>query len=325
MSTASGLEREIECPASAALSPVVHESGEDAERGHEIHNFCRSVIAGTPRALALAAMTKAEWRETCEQIDFAVLCGGLLNVRAEVAYRIDTATDTATFLGINLGRRYPPRAANDVDGTNDFEGTKPFTGMWSVTDIKTGWAPVTLCRNNPQMKFHARALMLLHDVDQVEARIAYIAVDGQIAFDVHVFTRLELDLFGDQLIERRARIELANEALRADGRIAVHAGTWCTYCPAKVSCPKFTALARAMLPELRDVHARWGTMTADEKATAYLMAAEAKDLAERIVESMKGLARTEPIDLPGNKVLRETSSGVRVVNAERPSRRRRVA
>jgi hypothetical protein len=325
MSTASALEREIQCPASAVISPTVQESGEYAERGSEIHTFCRSVIAGTPRALALAALTNPHWRETCEQIDFGILCGGILNVRAEVAYRINTETDEARFLGINLGRKYPPRAANDVDGTNDFEGTRPFTGLWVVTDIKTGFWPVTLCRDNPQMKFHAKALMLLHDVDKVEARIAYIAVDGQIAFDSHVFSRLELDLFGDEFVARRGRIDRANEALRTMGRVDVSAGAWCTYCPAKVACPKFTSLAKAMLPELRDVHARWGAMTGEEKATAFLMAYEARDLAERIVESMKALARDTPIDLPGGKVLRETSSGVRVVNAERPTRRRRVA
>lgn len=325
MGTASALEREIQCAASAVLSPTVQESGEDAERGHEIHVFCRSVIAGTPRALALAALTKAEWRETCEQIDFAVLCGGILNVRAEVAYRLDTATDAVTELGVNLNRRYPPRAAHDVDGTNDFEGTKVLSGTWSVTDIKTGFWPVTLCRDNPQMKFHAKVLMLLHDVDSVEARIAYIAVDGQIAFDTHLFTRLELDLFGDELVARRERIARANEAFRTLGRVDVTAGTWCRYCPAKVACPKYTALARAMLPELRDVHARWSAMTAEEKGQAFLMAYEARDLAERVVESMKGLARETPIALPGGKELRETSSGVRVVNVDKPTRRRRVA
>lgn len=325
MDTASSLERQIECPPSAVISPLVHESGEDADRGNEIHTFCRSVIAGTPRGIALAAITKAEWRETCEQIDFAILCGSVLNVRAEVAYRIDIETDAVRELGVNLARRYPPRAANDVDGTNDFEGTRPITGMWVVTDLKTGFLPVTLCKNNPQMKFHAKALMLLHDVDQVEARIAYIDVGGQIAFDTHVFTRLELDLFGDELLAARARIERANEALRTTGRVEVHAGSWCRWCPAKVSCPRFTALARAMLPDLRTVHERWSAMTTEEKATAFVMAYEARDLAERVVESMKALARTEPIDLPGNKVLRDTGSGVRVVNAEKPSRRRRVA
>lgn len=325
MSTASGLEREIQCAASAVIYPVVHEGGDDADRGNEIHTFCRSVIAGTPRSLALAALTKPEWRETCEQIDFAVLCGGLLNVRAEVAYRINTETDEARFIGINLGRKYPPRAANDVDGTNDFEGERPLTHLWVVTDIKTGFMPVTLCRDNPQMKFHAKALMLLHDVDKVEARIAYIGVDGRIGFDVHVFTRLELDLFGDELVARRGRIERANEMLRSTGRVEVFAGSWCQYCPAKVSCPKFTSLARAMLPELRDIHARWSTMTEAEKATAFLMAYEARDLADRVLDSMKALARDNPIELPGNKVLRETGSGVRVVNAERPGRRRKVA
>lgn len=321
MSTASGLEREIQCPASAVISPMVHEGGVCADRGNEIHVFCRSVIAGTPRALALATLTNAEWRETCEQIDFAVLCGGVLRVRAEVAYRLNVETEEVTELGMNLGRHYPPRAANDVDGTNDYEGFL-ITGMPVVTDIKTGFWPVTLCKDNPQLKFHARVLMLKHDVDKGMARIA---LDGQIAFDTHIFTRLELDLFGDELVDRRVRIARANEALQA-GRVEVHANEkWCRYCPAKVACPKFTSLARAMLPELREVHASWGRMTAEERAAAYLMAAEARDLADRIVESMKRLACTEPIALPNGKVLRETSSGVRVVKAEKPGRHRRVA
>jgi len=325
LSTASALEREMQCPPSAVLFPTVRESGEYAERGTEIHTFCRSVIAGTPRGIALGALTTDQWRETCEQIDFGTLCGGILNVRAEVAYRIDTETDVVTELGVNLGRRYPRRGGNDVDGTNDLEGTKAISGLWSVTDIKTGFLPVTSCRDNPQMKFHALALMLKHDVFQVEARLAYIAVDGQIAFDTHVFSRLELDHFGDELRSRRARIDRANDSLRTTGRVDVSAGSWCSYCPAKIACPKFTALARAMLPDLQDVHAKWGVLTMAEKAQAFEMAYEARDLADRIVESMKGLAREQPIELPGGKVLRETGTGVRIVNTDKPGRRRRSA
>lgn len=325
MSTASGLEREIECPASAVLSPIVHESGEYAERGTAIHVFCRSVIAGTPRGLALAQVPAGQWRETCEHIDFAVLCAGIFDIRAEVAYRLNIEIEEARELGINMGRRYPPRDERvEVDGTNDFEG-RDFVGRRVVVDIKTGFNLVTLCRDNPQMKFHAGVQMLIHDVDQVEARIAYIDVGGVIRWDVHVFTRLELDLYGDVLVARRERIARANETMRAGGRLEVHAGTWCSYCPAKISCPKNTALAHAMLGDLRDAHQKWGALTPEQRAEVYLQAAEAKTLAESIVESMKGIARTEPIALPGGKVLRETGSGVRVVNAPKQERRRRTA
>lgn len=328
MSTASALEREIECPASAVLSPICHESGEAAERGTAIHVFCRSVIAGTPRTVALAAVPEGPWRETCEQIDFAILCAGLTEVRAEVAYRItasEEGEDTVRELGINLGRKYPPRAANDTDGTNDFEGQEPIGGLWVVTDIKTGYWPVTSCKDNPQMKFHARALMLLHDVDRVKARIAYIAVDGQISWDVHVFTRLELDSFADVIAARRERIARANVALKAGERLVVHAGDWCRWCPALDVCPRYTALAHAMVGELRDVHAKWGAMTEEERAKVTLMAFEARDLAERIVETQKARARQTPIDLGNGKVLKDTGAGVRIVNAPRAERRRRVA
>lgn len=338
MSTASALEREIECAASAVLSPIVNESGEAAERGGAIHVFSRSVIASaaitdetalmTARAIYLAAVPEGPWRETCEQIDFADLCGGLREVRAEVAYRISTNDDgeeTVKFIGLNLGRRYPPRAANDVDGTNDFEGIDESTGYWCVTDIKTGYWPVTACRDNPQMKFHARALMLLHGVDRVIARIAYIGVGGEISWDVHIFTRLELDLFSDELEERKGRIARANELLKSGGRLEVHAGDWCRYCPAMDVCPRYTALAHAMLTDLRDAHAKWGAMTEEERGRVTLMAFEARDLAERIVETQKARARQTPIDLGKGKILKDTGKSVRIVNAPKPERRRRVA
>lgn len=324
MSTASGLEREIECPPSAVLVPRIQETSDDAERGTAIHVFCRSVIAGTPRPIALAQVPEGPWRETCEQIDFTILCGGLRNVRAECAYRIDLETEEVRFLGINLGRRYPRRAANDVDGTNDFEG-EDFADRPVVTDIKTGFILQTACRDNPQIKFHALALMLHRGVDEVEGRIAYVDVGGEIRIDAHVFTRIELDIFLDELRRRRARIERASEALRAGGAVSVHAGDWCQYCPAKDGCPRYTALAHAMLGSLREAHQRWGTLTEAQKAEAFAMAYEARDLAERIVESVKELARTSPVALPGGKELRHTATGVRVVNAPRPERRRRSA
>ena len=327
MSTASALERELQCPTSAALSPVILNHGEDAERGHVIHTFCRSVIAGTPRAIALAAVPEGPWRETCEQIDFAILCGDIADVRAEVAYRINIETDEVTELGLNLNRRYPPRAANEIDGTNDFEGRRPITNTLVVTDIKTGFHLVTTCKENPQMRFHARALMLRHEVDVVEARIAYIDVGGTIRFDTHVFTRFELDVFNDDLLRRRERIAKANEALKGGGRVEVSTGSWCTYCPVKVSCPHYTELARAMLGDLRTTHAKWATLTADERAAATMQAYEVRDLAVRIIGTMQDIARTEPIALPGGKELRETAAGVRVVNAPKgtASRRRRTA
>lgn len=324
MSTASGLEREIVCPPSAVLVPRIHESGEDAERGNAIHVFARSVIAGGHIKIALAQVIDAATRATCAGIDFAVLCGGVLKVRAEVAYRLNLDTEQVTFLGINLGRRYPARAPNEIDGTNDFEGVT-ITGRWCVTDMKTGFNPVTPCKQNPQMQFHAAVLMLLHDVDEVEARIAYIDVDGSIRFDTHTFTRFEIDTYLDTLRARRARIDRANAKLRAGEPLAVHAGEHCTYCPARDGCPRFTALAFAMLGDLRDAHQRWGELAEEQKAEVFAMAYEARDLADRVVESMKTLARTKPITLPGGKILRETSSGVRVVNAPPPERRRRSA
>lgn len=329
MSTASALEREMMCPPSAILPTTVQESGEDAERGDIIHVFSRSVIAGTPRSIALAAVPAGPTRETCEQIDIDMLCGDLEEVRAEVAYRITTHEDdddTLIELGLNLKRRYPPRGPSDTDGTNDIEGWKIGPDRIRVVrDIKTGFHPVTLCKDNPQMKWHARAQMLRYGVDRVEAAIVYVGVGGELSFDTHVFTRLELDTFADELIARKAKIARANELLKA-GQLHVHADDrWCRYCPAKVGCPKFLSLAHAMRGDIDATRARYATMTLAEKAAVYEDAVRIRDVATMIVEGIKDLARIEPLPLPGNKVLKDTGTGVRVVNAPRPERRRRVA
>lgn len=331
MSTASALEREMRCPPSAVLPTTVQESGEDAERGHEIHGFIRSVASNVvPRSIALARLGEGPTRETCEQIDFEMLCGDLVDVRAEVAYRITThgdEDDTIVELGLNLGRRYPPREENDTDGTNDIEGWKAgeVGRLRVVRDIKTGWYPVTPCRDNPQMQWHARAQMLRFGVDRVEAAIVYVGVGGELSFDTYVFTRLELDTFADDLIARKARIARANELLKA-GQLHVNADDrWCRWCHAKMGCPKFTSLARAMGGDIDATRARYGTMTLAQKAAIYEDAVRIRDVATMIVDGIRDLARTEPLPLPGNKVLKETGTGVRVVNAPKPDRRRRVA
>lgn len=325
MSTASALERELRCAASAVLGPRVHGTGEEAVRGNVIHVFCRSVAAGTPRSLALAAVptTDPKWRETCEQIDFEILCGGLMHVRAEVAYRMNLETDEVREIGVNLGRRYPPRAAHEVDGTNDLEGRRPFGGMWVVTDLKTGREEyVTRCVDNPQMKFHARALMQVHDVDQVEARVAFIGEGGEIGFDTHIFTRLELDLFGDELVASKRRVAESLALFQSGTPLDVYAGSHCRYCPAAQVCPRNTALAHAMISEVPAIHAKWGQMTDDERRIAAKRIYDFKPIFEMVESGVKALATASPIDMGQGKVLRETGSGVRIVNAPKRQRRR---
>jgi hypothetical protein len=328
VSTASALERELACPPSAVLSPTSRETDEDAERGSVIHVFIRSVAAGTPRAIALAqvpAKTDEEkrWKETCEQIDVGAICEGLDEVRAEVAYRIDIAAESARELGVNLGRKYPARGPNDVDGTNDLEGRRPLTRRIVVIDVKTGSPQyVTRCSENPQMRFHAAAQMLVHDADEVEARVCFVDVGGEHDFDTHVFTRFDVDSYLDQLRARRERIARANEAIRAGQPFHVNADPkWCRWCPALISCPHHHALAAAMLGKLKEAHERWGTLTEEERGAATLHAYECRDLSERIIESMKVMATAKPIALAKGKELRATGSGVRVVNAPRERRK----
>ena len=301
--TASSLERAIACPASVAL-PQIFSGGIDAERGSAIGKFARDVLAREPFEVALERVPRKDWRATCEALDWDALVGGLVNVRAEVAYGIVPGNDEARELGLNLGRRYPTLLVDEFCGTNDLEGQED--GLEVVGDIKSG-QEVTACAVNPQMKFHALARHRRTGAKVVEGRLLYVRSDGRVTRDCHRFTAYELDVFDDMLRELIGRIARARAA-RAEGTIEVSETRQCHFCPAYSACPSKVALARAMLGDLRTAASDAMPMTPEEAGAAWLMALEAEQLAKRVRKSLNGYARQEPLRTRPGKMVRETQS-----------------
>ncbi len=304
MTTASGIERTQACPASEAL-PHIGESGEDAKRGTAIHHYVRSVIARVPRETALAAVP-AEWRDTCAGIDFTKLCGDLSEVRSETAYALDLEHDSARYLGENLGRKYPPLKPTEIAGSIDIEGMR-FDGIPVIEDVKTGRLEVSPAEENSQIRFFCRAKQLLLDAPVVEGRILYIGGDGGVRRDCHEFGAFDLESFQDDLRTMVRGVAEARAARDRGESLSVTSGDHCRYCPAKAACPKYTALARSMLPELRDVASRLQSMTPAEQGRAVLLAKDCERLLGTVMDALKELAREAPIPLPDGRTYRETS------------------
>ena len=301
--TASAVERLLACPASAIL-PHVSESNDDADRGTEIHAFVRNVAAGMPRAKALALVPK-EHHPVCEGIDFDRVCGDLSNVRAEVSYALDVDTGGVREIGINLGRKYPPRRPAEFAGTNDLEGMR-FDDVEVVGDIKTG-DPVTACQDNPQAKFHARARQLATGAAEVEARLIYIRRDGKVSLDCATFTAFELDCFEDELVALRARIEDARARYVATGQVNVSSGSHCRYCPAMTACPRYVALARTMATDVAEISSRLEMLTPEQQGIAWTKAKEVEKLLEHVLDGLKAIAKQGEFPLPTGKVVKAIS------------------
>ncbi len=302
--TASSLERVLECPGSAAL-PSVYESSPYADRGTCIARFIRNIIAGMSMAGALA-LVREEWRATCEHLDFTKLCGDLHDVRGEVAYALDTATDATRVLGINLGRNYPALLPTEIGGTDDIEGVR-IDGVPVVADVKTG-QPVTPCADNPQVKFFARILQLRTGAPEVEGRILYVREDGFVTQDCHLFTAYELDSYGDDLAELVERVASARAQYAKTGSVNVSTGDHCRYCASKPACPRYVGLARTMVADVESIASQLAIMTPEQQGIAWDKARAIEGLLDHVVTGLKELARANPIPLANGKILKETKS-----------------
>lgn len=299
--TASALERVLECSSSHVL-PAVYDSSEYAERGVEIARFIRSIIGGGSVEAALS-LVREEWRDTCRHLQWKKIVGDLSNVRGEVAYALDTANDGVRELGINIGRRYPLLTATEIGGTDDIEGER-LDDVPVVIDVKTG-QDVTACQDNPQIKFFCHIKQLLTGANEVEGRIAYVREDGAVTLDCHTFTAFDLECFGDDLAELVTRVADARRRLALGEALPVNSGSWCRYCPAMAACPKYTALAKAMVPELDAIAERLQAMTPEQQGIAFTKAKDIERLLESVLTSLKEIAKQSPIPLPNDKLVKE--------------------
>jgi hypothetical protein len=293
--------------------PQVYTTGKYAERGTTIGAHIRRVIGGMFAGDSAKQIGNPDWRETCLALDWRKLAGDLSDVTGEMAYALDVETDSARVLGTNLGRNYPATGETEIAGTSDIEGVR-IDGVPVVIDVKSG-QPVTDAEHNPQLKFFALARHLLTGAPEVEGRIAYVAEDGSVRLDAHVYDAFALESYGDELRAVPGRIAAMRKLVVLGEVPPVSSGDHCTYCPAKPACPRYVALAREVVREAggiagadaETIPARLAAMTPEEQGAAWHKAKEVEALLKHVIDALKSLAKQEPIPLPSGKTLRAIS------------------
>jgi hypothetical protein len=301
--TGSATERVMSCPPSAALPGVYGDSSNHADDGHIMHEF---LYAGATRGRAeafehVARHLTPDLRARCERVNLAKLASVGRIVEAEVAYAYDVATGSARILGRNLGRAY---AVNDTEipTTTDLEIVAP-DGVPVLLDAKTGWRNVAT--DTPQLRFHALACMAARGVDRVRVGILKIDAEGNL-LDPELLDVDELDAgaFAHEVRQAWAAIEAARAEIARGVIPSVTMGDHCQYCPAKPSCPAYTALARSVLAnDVTTIGAAILEMSPEEGGDLWERYRAGEALLKVIGENLRELAKRRPLELPDGRTL----------------------
>lgn len=287
--SASGAERLVRCSGHTAL-PVVHSSGEWAERGNIIHEFCRRILKGIDCAdvLKKAAKKDRELLECIASRDTLIEYGEC--IMCEPAFIIDVRNGDVRYLGENIHRNYGERSPYEIGVSLDVIWRRA-TGEICIDDWKTGMA-VALPEDNYQIKLQAYAVMKHFGLDEVDAGVTYIDAGGVFNRVASTLTQMDVDLTLDEI---KTAVDVA-----LSGKTELHEGSWCKYCPVADSCPAKINFASALIGKLTAV-GEVSTMTPTEAGQAWALAKQADKMITTIVEKLKAV---ENIELPDGKVVR---------------------
>lgn len=240
VTTGSGIERTVNCDASAVLPRVWRSSSTWAARGTEVHAYLERISNGMEAAESLLLVAE-EHRGACESVDLEAIRPEL-QLSAEVALAYNPVTDTARVLGASLERDYSSVTEDEWPLTIDLAGLAPESAV--IGDWKTGWAKLARTRGNWQMRGAAIALARAFDRDQVDAQLVYLR-EGRMAWrDRATFDAFELAGIAAELRATHERVLADRATHAAGGHVEPTEGPWCRYCPSWSSCPAKAALVR---------------------------------------------------------------------------------
>ncbi len=217
MITASKVALAHACPVAFAL-PHTHEVQPGQHEGNERHlELEASIDVG-----AIPEIIERRWPG--------------YTWRAEVAFALDLATDTARELGTGIKRAYGEHGVFTVAGTADIVGRGP-AGELVVVDRKSHDPSVPRANVNGQLHTLALAACRAYGVDRAEVAIWHELRP----LDVAEIDVLDLDVFAVELRGVVQRVIEARNKARV-GVIAPNPGAWCRWCPAFLACPQQKAL-----------------------------------------------------------------------------------
>jgi hypothetical protein len=258
-------------------------TGEDAIKGTENHDGIEGdLIAGQDSKHAVV-------RKAIE---------GATEIRVEVAYAMDVFAETVRLLGSRLGRNYGPLKDSEIALTVDAVVIRPNDDVW-VWDWKSR-KRVAPAAKNWQVRAGAVCVMKHLKLSEMGAAIGYLDNDES---DSHRFDAFDIPVFFADMRSMLKRIGEARAVVARGETPEVHAGSWCTYCPALAYCPAHTRLARNMLGELSDVEKQIAFMTAEQAGKAWTLLKQIQNLADKVETSLKLRAKQDVVPLPNGKRL----------------------
>jgi hypothetical protein len=282
----SRLHRAMLCPASAVLPRVESVSGA-GEKGTAKHAFFAN-LQRMPREEALE-LVPVEHRTACEALDVSQLPIGA-EWLAEVALVYDVASDSARFLGQDVGREYGQLGETELPMSLDLVGL--FEGGALVVDFKTGRGKVPPVHVNWQLRIGAMAVARWKGLERVRVALAFPREDGTWGWSFAEHDSFDFFEMDGELRDFAASIK------RPDAAERVRVGGHCRYCPSLAYCPAQTVMVRRMAAEPEKVGADIRSLLTPETAgRAYERLRAVKAVLREVESALHAYASQTPIPL----------------------------
>jgi hypothetical protein len=223
------------CPASMVL-PGVADTSEAAEAGKAKHKYLET---------GCLQDVDEKYRDDCASIalEFAVPPAAYLDMR-ECLFQL--TVDSRGLLVERIGEGWDHSKITGMPVIVDrvFSGEN---GTIFVVDYKTGHD-----EPDPKSLQLAVAAFCVHkefDAQEVTAAMVHIHHNGYAKWLTHTYSAFDFYEIEQTVLDVIARVESARTEWQKGIVPDVRAGGHCRYCPARLSCPTTTALARQLLAQ----------------------------------------------------------------------------
>jgi hypothetical protein len=273
--SASSVERVLACPGSAHLPQHDYHTAY-ADAGDDRHGDAEA-------AAVLGATEDLPW-----QVRKLLEPGDVLSAECAMAY--DVSDDTARALGHIAWRDYERHLRPfEVPATIDLivYGERRIL----VVDYK-GFEEVTPAATNPQLATGALAVARASGRDEIMVAVVYLGASWKPA-DIATLCVFDLDMHAARLREMMTSVDRS-----------LHAGPWCKYCHAFLSCDeqkRFAAEAGGGALAVR-VEAMIPFQDDEDAAEAFDLYERVKLVAQRMRAALYARAAERPIPLRNGKM-----------------------
>ena len=302
----------MECVGSIVFPHIRKKPGPAARRGTVIHKFLEEAST-IGRVKALANITDETTRNLCGAIDLNVFP---TYFTSEVTFEFDSLANEGRVIHINKPRDYPYNA-HCFYGTADMVGVSEDGKTVIIVDVKTGKRLADHARDNWQLRSLAVAAASAYKCVNAHVMLAYIDQYGQVEFEAADFDSLDLADYAEDLLYLDTQALKASEALCSGYSIDLSVGEHCDWCPALMNCPAHLDALKSLDADFAMTRGQLEALSPTSMGTLYDKLSTNRAILESVQESVKAMARVEPIDLGDGKQLKYVPYGMVSANGRR--------